>query len=465
MDSRAVTNQNPVDRSQDNDLFKVPIMTTFNTNIADYTIDDLFSLLDVNVNSETDYEDIVNDINSKIDVYVETFHKINNNELVTFFEDVRKSLVGDNKQHDNITEGQKLLQIYTARDKAISKDKIGDVLSVSGSDEVKRDNVTKLLTVDSRFRNNYNSSSSTDFLINLPYVINNVTEIRLSDIEFPATFYPFQDSYENNYFWMKYDYTLANIERTKYCYFYVPPGNYYQENLIELLQGFIDIEGAPITISHNLDFNNTGGVGNGDGTVSVAYTGASDTEIITNIELNFKGSKLPDTEQKYNTTHFIDSLTGTDTDIAKIEKYYNVDSTVDYKTRMGWMLGFRYDYYSTDTTYTSEGQLEIIGPRYIYIVLDDFNVSSNVNFFTNNEQSILDGSIIGRISIKAYAFSIQSQNDFNVYSEPRYYFGPVNIDKLQVKVVDEYNRTIDLNWMDFSFTLQMTVRHDVSQTT
>ena len=58
---------------------------------------------------------------------------------------------------------------------------------------------------------------------------------------------------------------------------------------------------------------------------------------------------------------------------------------------------------------------------------------------SNNENSLLSDNILGRISLKGFAFSIQAQNDFSVYGEPRYFFGPVNIDKLDIKVIDEYD--------------------------
>ena len=107
--------------------------------------------------------------------------------------------------------------------------------------------------------------------------------------------------------------------------------------------------------------------------------------------------------------------------------------------------------------------MDIIGPRYIYLLVNDFNTSSNVNFFSNSETSLLSDNILGRISLKAGAFSVQSQNDFSVYGEPRYFFGPVNIDRLSVIVIDEFGRTVNLNGMDFSFSIQMTVKHNVSK--
>ena len=166
-------------------------------------------------------------------------------------------------------------------------------------------------------------------------------------------------------------------------------------------------------------------------------------------------SKIPDTESNYNTSQAILSTN-------EIIAYYNVTSPIDYRTKMGWMLGFRESLYTGSTSYTTKGQVEIIGPRYVYLLIDDYNSSSNVNFFSNKETNLLDGTIMGRISLKSGAFSIQSQNDFAVYGEPRYYYGPVNINRLDVKVIDEFGRLINLNGMDFSFTLQLTVKYDVS---
>jgi hypothetical protein len=90
------------------------------------------------------------------------------------------------------------------------------------------------------------------------------------------------------------------------------------------------------------------------------------------------------------------------------------------------------------------------------LVVDDFNKSNNVNFISTSKYGLLPDNIIARISMKGPAFSIQAQNDYSVYAEPRYYFGPVNITKIQIKLVDEFSRLVDLNYGDFSFTLRLT---------
>lgn len=451
MNSSVQDNQNPLN----NQKF---FFNEINTKVSDYSFDDILNMLEIKLDDYEDYDTFREDTNKKINNYVKMFEQLKNNDIVDFFKEIQKSLFGDSGKYYNITEAQKLLEIYSERDKIKNTEKHNKM--IENNQLIRRENVTKLLTIDSRFRSNYTSTMSTDFGINLPYIINNVSEIRLSDVEFPATFYPFQDEYENNYLWLKYTFTYSTDTTyidTKYIYIYVAPGNYYQANLIEDFQEVIDNEGLPLNIVHNLDFTNDGGIGNGQGTFTIEYTGdTTNSIVITEIELNMNASKIPDSEYNYNASHIIDS------DDDKIQKYYNVDSNIPYNQRMGWMLGFRESYYSGSTSYTSEGQLDIIGPRYMYLLVNDYNTSSNVNFFSNNESNLLSDNILGRISLKTYAFSVQSQNDFIVYGEPRYFFGPVDINKLQIKVIDEYGRTINLNGMDFSFTIQMTVKFDVS---
>ena len=42
----------------------------------------------------------------------------------------------------------------------------------------------------------------------------------------------------------------------------------------------------------------------------------------------------------------------------------------------------------------------------------------------------------------------------------REYFGPVNIQRLEIKLYDEYGRILDLNNMDWSFTLNLDILYN-----
>ena len=48
----------------------------------------------------------------------------------------------------------------------------------------------------------------------------------------------------------------------------------------------------------------------------------------------------------------------------------------------------------------------------------------------------------------------ESSNGDEVWFK-RCYFGPVDIMKLRIKLLDEFGRTIDLNKSDYSFTLKI----------
>ena len=68
---------------------------------------------------------------------------------------------------------------------------------------------------------------------------------------------------------------------------------------------------------------------------------------------------------------------------------------------------------------------------------------------------ILNKNILARISIQGSVYSILSDSSLVLKAIPREYFGPIDIQKLQIQLLDEYGRVLDLNNMDFSFALKM----------
>ena len=447
-------------------------MESINTDISSYTIDELFSLLDIKIDENSTSENIKKLINDRTDAYIKSFTELGKTTIVEFFENIRNELVGNKL---TIAERQllKYEDMYSPFSGMSSKKGNDDMFNNNNGsgNPIHRKTISKLLSIDSRFRPNYSNTSSTDFILDLPYPINNVIEIKLCDLELPTTYYPFSSVYENNYFWFA-TYTEAQVLSNKpnIYYYVIRDGNYYFDNLItDINKGIklintsssgsdIDFDPIPISLAFDLNFNNLGGVGNGTGKLSFGIMPTSPIDLsynssqqIVQVDINFNAPSLP------GVTSSIRAINDAD-----IEKYY-LTSNIPLNQRAGWMLGFRHSYYTaTDKVkspqlyYISESILNIIGPSYLYIILDDFNKSNNINFLTTSKYGMLPDNIIARISLKSAAFSIQSQNDFSVYSEPRYYYGPVNISKIRISIVDEFARTLDLNNNDFSCTLRMT---------
>ena len=47
------------------------------------------------------------------------------------------------------------------------------------------------------------------------------------------------------------------------------------------------------------------------------------------------------------------------------------------------------------------------------------------------------------------------------YKSTREYFGPVNIKRLRIKLLDEMGRKVDLNHNDYAFTIEIKQLYDV----
>jgi len=442
-------------------------MDSINTDINTYTVDELFSLLDINIDDTSTTENVKKLIENKTDAYIKTFNDLGRDNLVEFFESVKTQLLG--KKVEIETRNDSYVPFSTLSVKPTKDDMFNN--SNGSGNPIHRKTITKLLNIDSRFRPNYENTTSTDFILDLPYPINNVIEIKLCDLELPATYYPFSTNNQNNYFWFA-TYTSEQVITNKpnIYYYVIKDGNYYFDNLITDINNGIKLINTsdtgtdttfapiPISVTFNLSFNNLGGVGNGTGKLSFGIMPTSPVDLslnsiqqIVQVDLNFNAPQL---------LGVTSSIRAVDPD--DISKYY-MTSNVPLNQRVGWMLGFRHSYYtsydkkeSPQLYYVSESIMNIIGPSYLYIILDDFNKSNNINFLTTSKYGMLPDNIIARISLKSAAFSIQSQNDFSVYAEPRYYYGPVNISKIRLTIVDEFGRVLDLNDNDFSCTLRMT---------
>ncbi len=446
----------------------------FNINIADYTIQDLLTLLDIKVTKDTEINDIKKEIKTKTQKFIDQFTEINKPTIANFFKNVRASLIGT-EDDVALSIGEKMLLQYDKSYKPFSSENYitsTENLFTQNSgagNRLNRKVVSKLVNIDSRFRDNYLNTTSSSFTVNLPYTINNVIETKLNDIEFPTTYYPINSTNQSNYFWFA-TYTEEQItnQNPNIYYFMIPDGNYYCDNLISLINTTFkeintndsltgEYEPLPIGVSYDLSYNNLGKIGDGTGRISIGLLPTSSLDVslnttqqIVHIDFNFNAPQLNNVT---SSTRVID--------VGSLALYYQV-SNIPIQQKLGWMLGFRNTFYRDSLYYISESVLDIMGPKYIFIIINDFNQNTNVNFIGGSNVGILPDNIMARLSIKGPPFRLKHSYDYTLYSEPRYYYGPVNIDRLQISVIDEFGRSLNLNQTDFSFTLRMTTVYSIT---
>jgi len=438
----------------------------FNMNIENYTFNDLLGMLSVELTPDSKYDDIIKQIDKSVDAYVKIFQGLNKPEMVEFFNQVKNKLIGNNKLSTTSQNVLTYKNLYNPiGENFITQGEETYNQNSGAGNAINRKTVTKLLNIDSRFRSNYEISTSTNYLMDMPYTINNAIEMTLCDLELPSTSYPLAVSYQNNYFWIR---TVDVSDIENFYYIVLPEGNYYYQTILSDINLIFNELSLNLSIVVDLDYNNIGGIGEGTGltTIGVITQANIDNNIgynaITTFELNFNGQFLPDQHISQNYTN--QTINGAD-----VKEFYYTPSSIDYKQLFGWIIGYRKALYTkaiatSESTifYKSESIIDLSGPKYLFLIVDDFNKSVNVNFLTLSTRGMLKDNIIARISQKGQCFSIQSQNDFSVYAETRYYYGPVNISKLNIKIIDEFGRPLDLHSKDFSFTLRITTLYSIA---
>jgi hypothetical protein len=298
--------------------------------------------------------------------------------------------------------------------------------------------ISKYLNIDTRFRDRMSITNSADFLLNLPYKFQKVVSMQVTAIEFPVSFYGISSKYGNNYFYIAARQMLDEVNyKEDSRIIIIPDGNYNATDFIATInsklqlrnddQSFIDPANLLNYVQFRLDITLTG---SGTGKVIVETYGVFGVMIST-IILDFSR-----------------------------DIHGNPDKT-DITSKIGLNIGFLKRKYQGQKHYVSESVLEPANIRYLYLAIDDFNNSVNNNFVCAFNHSILSPNILARIPIKGSYFSLLMENDMVQTSEPRKYFGPVDIQKLHIKIYDDHGRILDINNGNFSFCILFKMLYDL----
>ncbi len=293
---------------------------------------------------------------------------------------------------------------------------------------LKKRTIRKNLNIDTRFRDNYYANSSTNFNMVLPTNFNDVVQMQLTSIELPNTYYIISKQYGNNFFSITVNFSDGTSESKVIN---IPDGNYNQQTIMNIINTQLTLSSTPFSyVSFIVNLTDTGSGQTMVGPNATAPIAPNPT--ITSIELNFQSDRF-----------------GID------------DRNTPLPLKLGWVLGFRNGIYVGNVNYVSEGVIDISGPRYLFLVVDDYNTSVNNSFYSAFNSSILNKNILARISLQGSAFNITQQNNLNIVTTPREYFGPVNINNLTIQLLDEYGRIVNLNNMDYSFCLGLITVYDI----
>ena len=261
----------------------------------------------------------------------------------------------------------------------------------------------KYINIDTRFRDDYSSGSSsngTDYIsITLPERITEVKKIELKCLEIPMSIYNVSSDIGNNVF------KIGNSVIT------IPNGFYSStSDLISAITSKISATTASVSFSNNkCSFSSTPGV-----TIQFAI------------------------DQNGN-----------------FDKY-------NLKSKLGWALGFREPAITipANGSVAGSGFVDLNGPRYLYLIVDEFNQGNPHSFIAPLSKSFINKNIIARISLNYNDFpygSILNAKLTNglLVSDKREFTGKINLQKLNIQLVNEYGNPVNLNGLDFSFCIEV----------
>lgn len=421
--------------------------TNFDLNINNYTIKELEDIFGLPLNYDESIVEIQetklrqNIINDKAII---SSTKTN---TLAFISQVKNKIVDNTKQKNPLNNLDNLAKTYQNvynLDKSLHK---SDIVN-AGSTNIIKQPITPYgqsmpsefyqgiinplskrilrqnINIDTRFRENYYTSKSSNFHVDLPMRLTQVVSLQLSALEMPSTFYVISKVFGNHFF-------VLEIAGKESLIVTIPDGNYDYIALQNYINNFlanqqVDIEYTSIQFLDDVNTPEGSGSG-GSGRMVVGSTTGS---------LQFSINFLTD-------------------------RYGNEDKQTPLPLKLGWLMGFREGYYENALTYVSEGIINLLGPRYIYLVVDDFNNNVNDGFYAAFTSSILNKNILARISLQGSVFNYLSKDNLTLITSPRQYFGPVDIQKLQIQLLDEYGRILDLNNMDYSFCLTFQTVYDL----
>ena len=299
------------------------------------------------------------------------------------------------------------------------------------------------LNLNSCYRTNYYLKSSSDFTYIFPSILNNVTSLRLASIELPICWYLFSHKQKNNIFNIK-----IKQDETVYDFaIIIPDGNYSFDSLESFLNDTYFYLSGTESFLKNIKF--TIDKVSLHSRFEIIDTDSSTEDLNLESGLNLNGEfdilfcKKAPAPQLYFSLCFLE------------------DDTQNIQNTAGWILGFRLPtYFEIYGNIQSEGLYDGSGDKYIYMSLNDFQYNYSYTNIVYFGSSVLMDDILAKIPIVNGKLSLSVYDNNNPLNKIRLYNGPINLNRIAVKLYDKFGNIIDLNNMDYSFTLELEMLYE-----
>jgi len=283
----------------------------------------------------------------------------------------------------------------------------------------------QIVNVDSRFRDSATKEISTNFQYTFEHPYKNVIRIRIASVEIPNSWYEFSEANYNTSFSVS-AYDISNNLRT--ATIQIADGNYGAIDLLTTIQAqlvskfqtpygiFLSIYPNPFSMKATIELRGVAAV----------------------------GATAPTTTGKPFYLNFL------------------IPATANQPSNwgLGYNLGFRSLRYTVDditdvsggiSTYAiqSESLIDVTAETYVFLAVNDY-------YTVENKNTIGFTQALAKIIVRDAKYSILFDDGGNLLSNDVIFPSPIDLKRIQVKLLDPYGKVIDLNGLNFSFSLEIT---------
>lgn len=305
--------------------------------------------------------------------------------------------------------------------------------------DVAKPTKTKYVTIDTRFRDQYDYKAIANYNITLPERITNVRSMTARSIQIPISYYNISSQSGNNSF--KLINTSASTSSSIISKTVVIPGKQY--NLVRETT-------APWSSGSLIDNINV-------------ELGASGWNSYSNVQFQYDSSTKKISINNNASVNIRVLFDQADC----IDGFGGSSPSEDLMSKMGWLMGFRLSQYDIPAGGSIRGEavVDLNGPKYLYLIIDEFKNGNPHSFIgLSRNYQISSQQILARIVPNYTKYNISATDFPTLYqveigdemvSDTRTYGELINIQRMNIRVVDEFGRIMDFNGLDFSVCLEL----------
>jgi len=460
-------------------------MDELNLDIRNYTIEDLEGLFSLNAFDKYRQEDI----EKKEQVLINKTATISNKET-------KKKMLEFIKTAKEILIKEKCKPEKANTNKVVEKKKEDTGYFTGTFNPIEKRIVNKTLCIDTLFRSNYFNTNASDFVYHLPEPITDVVSIQVAACEIAYMWQFISEERKNNSFVVTINRALKGkfvsggslilfkpdtpqVFMSHKFTLKIPDGNYLSDNFVKTINNI---------------FWNTILDDSGNETNALSYIICEVSQI--SARTTFRANNIYDPQ--HNSINPPTPFDNYPTNIYYSPEFsFEIDFRNTYEpTRpiyrnLGWNLGFRKEYYyvdssnvyfspdnksvlykatdtldngETNTNYVtnlayliSESSYGCLHDNYIYLEIDDYhnNFASDIIVAMDNNSSYLGKNTMARIQLRSNFYTIICENGSDKTFKKREYFGPIKLEKLNIRLLDRFGKPLSLAQNDYSFLLDI----------